>query len=67
MASDGGAASAVPGVTTFGTGSHTSVSLGFGWAPGGVANCIARRGREATIEAAQVKKVEFGIRINSQQ
>ena len=37
MASDGAALSVAPGVTTFGTGSQTSVSAGFIWPAAGCA------------------------------
>src|SRR5215217_5985210 len=41
MASDGGAASVAAGVTTFGTGSQTSVSCGVGLPVCGAAACCA--------------------------
>src|SRR5689334_20361142 len=40
IASDGGAALVAPGVTTFGTGSQTSVSSGLAW-PACAAGCLA--------------------------
>src|SRR5271166_5136576 len=56
MASEGGAASVAPGVTTLGTGSHTSVSCGFG-AAGSCADTHAA----VAIRAAQVRN--FGNRM----
>src|SRR5579883_2944231 len=53
MASDGGAESVAPGVTTFGSGSHTSVSLGLPLGPlrpppGAAGGCCAIREKART-------------------
>jgi hypothetical protein len=47
-----------PGVTTLGTGSHISVSSGFG-----LAGDCAKRGAVTAIRAADARRLEKGMRI----
>src|ERR1700733_15405927 len=58
IASDGAAPQVAPGVTTAGTGSHISVSSGFG-----LTGDCAKRGAARAIRAADATKLENGMRI----
>jgi hypothetical protein len=59
MASDGGALLVAPGVTTFGTGSQTSVSAGFAWPAAGAAAAPCGAGAGACAERPAPSAVEI--------
>src|SRR5450432_3938507 len=66
MASEGGAESTAPGVTTLGTGSQTSVSCGLPlpWArPGPAGCCCAKTAADNANSIASVLQIESGRRV----
>src|ERR1017187_30336 len=59
VASEGGAVQVAPGVTTLGSGVHTSVSSGLG-----AAGCCAEREAATTSKVANARIFEFGMHMD---